>query len=80
LIGQSPMPRERAMQRAIGMMSFLRNLFPSRRRSRFGMFQDRTSALARRVGPRRGGLALLASIAAPFVVNRIRNRRAARAF
>ena len=64
------------------MLNFLRNLFPSMRprRSRFGMFQDRTSALARRVGPRRGGLALLASIAAPFIVNRIRNRRAVRAF
>jgi len=63
------------------MLNLLRNLFPSLRpRSRMGMFRDRTSALARNVGPRRGGLALLATIAAPFIVNRLRNRRAVRAF
>jgi hypothetical protein len=65
------------------MMNFLRNLFPFLdRRSRFARLQDRGGAFARRVGPRRGGLALgtLASIAAPFIIRRFRNRQAQRAF
>ena len=65
------------------MLNFLRNLFPFLdRRSRFARFSDRTGALARRVGPRRGGIALgaLASLATPFIIRRIRNRQAQRAF
>jgi hypothetical protein len=53
------------------MMSFLRNLF-GRRRSRFSNF--RSSVLT----PRGGGIGLgtLAALAAPFIIRRMRARRA----
>lgn len=62
------------------MLAFLRNVFPfmnRRSHSRFG----RAGALARQYGTRRnGGIALgtLASIAAPFIINKLRSRRAQR--
>ena len=64
------------------MLGLLRSILPflnRRSSSRFGRFGDRTSALASRYGTRRnGGIALgtLASIAAPFIINKIRQRRA----
>jgi hypothetical protein len=62
-----------------GMFNFLRNLFPSRRRSRFDRMFGRNE---RALTPRRGGIALgsLLSLAAPFIINRMRQRRAQRAF
>lgn len=63
------------------MLALLANLF-GRRQSRFGAFRNRTGNFARSIGPRRGGIGLgaLASIAAPFIINRMRQRRAQRAF
>jgi hypothetical protein len=60
------------------MLNLLRNLF-GRRQSRFGGFGRRQNAL---VTPRRGGMALgtLASIAAPFIIRKMRARRAERTY
>jgi hypothetical protein len=44
-----------------------------------GWVGDRTSALARRVGPKRGGIALgvvAAAVATPFVIRYVRSRKA----
>lgn len=43
-------------------------------------FGGRTSALAHRVGAKRGGLALgsLAALAAPFIIRKLQSRRAQR--
>ncbi len=60
------------------MFKFLLNLF-ARRPSRFDRFRNGTSSLAHRVGTRRGGMALtLASLAAPFVIKKLRARMAQR--
>jgi hypothetical protein len=63
------------------MMGFLRNLLPflnRRRASRASRFGNRTSALAHRVGGKRGGIAMgsLLSLAAPFIIKRVMARRA----
>jgi hypothetical protein len=61
------------------MLAFLRNLF-GHRPSRFERFRTGSTSLAHRVGGRRGGIALgtLATIAAPFIIKKIRARMAQR--
>lgn len=65
-------------------MSFLENLFGRRSRGfgRFGRSGRRQNALTRTFGNRRGGMALgtLAAIAAPFIMRKLRHRRAEHAY
>jgi hypothetical protein len=63
------------------MFNLLRNLFGRRSRG-FNPFQRRQSALGRTVGEHRGSMALgtLASIAAPFVIRKLMQRRAQRGY
>ena len=61
-------------------MSLLRNLF-GRRRSRFSNFPLFRRRQQHALTPKRGGIAMgtLLSLAAPFIVRKIQQRRAARA-
>jgi hypothetical protein len=63
------------------MLRILAMIFPFLAQRNRG-FRGRTSALAHRVGGRRGGLALgsLAAIAAPFVLRKLQARRAQRTY
>jgi hypothetical protein len=58
------------------MLNLFKNLFGGRRR-RFGRF-GRSNNLARTFGRHRGGFGLgsLAAIAAPFLIRKLRSRRA----
>lgn len=61
------------------MLKFLSFLPFLRRPTRM----ERAGAFARRVGPKRagfGGAGMLAAIAAPFIIRRLRARRAEQAF
>ena len=66
------------------MLSLFRDLFGrrSRRFGRFGGLNRRSHALSRTMDRRRGGMTLgtLAALAAPFIIRKLRERRAMRAY
>jgi hypothetical protein len=62
------------------MMQIFRMLFGGRSRGIGGLLGRRQPGLAQQVGARRGGMALgtIATIAAPFVIRKLMERRAQR--